>query len=180
MANEPADAGDFEQIVDRHTGALRRRAVWLAGRTESAEDLVQETYLRAWRSFATFMPGSNSKAWLFRILQNTYADLGRAASRAVRTTGAPDAAEQFSVAAETPETLIDARLIAAPLQRALAAVPDRFRPCVILVDLRGWSYVEVARRLGIPKGTVMSRLHRARAAMRRALTAVPSRGNEAA
>jgi RNA polymerase sigma-70 factor, ECF subfamily len=180
MGNEPVDARDFEQIVDRHTGALSRHAAWLVGRTEAAEDLVQETYLRAWRSFATFTSGSNSKAWLFRILRNTYADLGRAASRAVRTTGAPDAAEQISVAAEAPETLIDARLIAAPLQRALAAVPDRFRPCVILVDLRGCSYVEVARRLGIPKGTVMSRLHRARAAMRRALIGVPSRGNEAA
>jgi RNA polymerase sigma-70 factor, ECF subfamily len=180
MGNESAAARDFEQLVDRHTGALRRHAAWLAGRTEAAEDLVQETYLRAWRSFATFTPGSNSKAWLFRILRNTYADLVRAASRAVRTTSAPDAVEQISVATEMPETLIDARLVAAPLQRALAAVPDRFRPCVILVDLRGWSYVEVARRLGIPKGTVMSRLHRARAAMRRALTAAPSRGNAAA
>ncbi len=180
MGNGPADAGDFEQIVDRHTGVLRRGAARLAGRTEAADDLLQETYLRAWRSFATFRPGSNSKAWLFRILRNTYFDLVRASARAARTTRALDATEQLSAAAETPETLIDARLIAPPLQRALAAVPDRFRPCVILVDLRGWSYVEVARRLGIPEGTVMSRLHRARAAMRRALTVAPSRGNEAA
>jgi RNA polymerase sigma-70 factor (ECF subfamily) len=180
MGNGPADAGDFEQIIDRHSGVLRRHAARLAGRTHAADDLVQETYLRAWRSFATFTPGSNSRAWLFRIMRNTYIDFGRAAARAVRTAGTPDVAEQVSAAAGTPETLIDARLIAAPLQRALAAVPDRFRPCMILVDLRGWSYVEVARMLGIPKGTVMSRLHRARAAMRRTLTAAPLRGNEAA
>jgi RNA polymerase sigma-70 factor, ECF subfamily len=180
MGTGLAGASDFEQIVDRHTGVLRRHAARLAGRTEAADDLLQETYLRAWRSFATFTPGSNSRAWLFRILRNTYIDFRRAAARGVQTAGTPEAAEQVSVAAGTPEMIIDTRLIAAPLQRALAAVPDRFRACVILVDLRGCSYVEVARVLGIPQGTVMSRLHRARAAMRRTLTSAPSRGNEAA
>jgi len=180
MDNGPADAGDFERMVDRHTGALLRHAARLLGRTQAADDLVQETYLRAWRSFATFTPGTNSRAWLFRILRNTYIDFRRAAARAVQTADTPGAEEQVSAGTGTPETLIDARLIAAPLQRALAAVPDRFRPCMILVDLRGLSYVEVARLLGIPKGTVMSRLHRARAAMRRTFTSAPSRGSEAA
>lgn len=180
MHNHTTAADDFEQIVDSHSGALRRRAVRLAGGTEDAEDLLQETYLRAWRSFHTFTPGTNSRAWLFRILRNTHIDARRAAARAVRTTDEPDVGDQAGVAPETPETPIEARLIKATLQQALATVPDRFRPCVVLVDLRGWSYEEVAHRLGIPRGTVMSRLHRARVAMRRALTLVPSTGNEAA
>jgi RNA polymerase sigma-70 factor, ECF subfamily len=180
MHNRTAVVDDFEQIVDSHSGALRRRAARLAGRTEEAEDLVQETSLRAWRSFHTFTPGTNSGAWLFRILRNTFIDARRAAARAVRTTDEPDVGDHTGVAPDTPETPIEARLIEATLQRALATVPDRFRPCVILVDLRGWSYGEVAHSLGIPRGTVMSRLHRARAAMRRALTLAPSRGDEAA
>lgn len=178
--NRTAATDDFEQIVDSHSGALRRCAARLAGGTKDADDLIQETYLRAWRSFHTFTPGTNSKAWLFRILRNTYFDALRAASRAVRTTNRLDVNDHAGVAPDTPETPIEARLIEATLQRALATVPDRFRPCVILVDLRGWSYGEVAHTLGIPRGTVMSRLHRARAAMRRALTLVPPRGNEAA
>jgi RNA polymerase sigma-70 factor (ECF subfamily) len=178
---EQAEAiDDFEQIVGCHSGALRRHAARLAGGSANAEDLVQEAYLRAWRSFHTFTPGSNARAWLFRILHNTYIDTRRAAARAVRTTGEGDAGDHAGVAPDTPETPIEARLIEARLQRALASVPDRFRPCIILVDLRGWSYNEVAHTLGIPTGTVMSRLHRARAAMRRALIPAPSRGNEAA
>lgn len=180
MRDNTATTDGFEQMVDHCLGALRRRAVRLAGRTEDAEDLVQETFLRAWGSFHTFTPGTNSKAWLFRILYNTFIDTRRAAARAVQTTDGPDVGDYTGVAPETPETPIEARLIEATLQRALAAVPERFRACVILVDVRGWSYGEVARSLGIPRGTVMSRLHRARAAMRRALTPAPSRGDEAA
>ena len=180
MRNRTAATDDFEQMVDRYFGALRRRAVRLAGRTEDAEDLVQETFLRAWGSFHTFTPGTNSKAWLFRILYNTFIDARRAATRAVRTTDGPDVDDHVGIVSGTPETPIEARLIEGTLQRALAAVPERFRPCIVLVDLRGWSYGEVADSLGIPRGTVMSRLHRARAAMRRALTPAPSRGDEAA
>lgn len=170
----------FEQLVDRHSAALRRRATRLAGGTEDAEDLLQETFLRAWRSFHTFMPASDSRAWLFRILRNTYIDTRRAAARVVRMVDALTAGDHATVSSETPETPIESRLIKAPLHQALTAVPDQFRPCIVLVDLRGWSYKEVARTLGIPIGTVMSRLHRARAAMRRALTLPPSQGNEAA
>jgi RNA polymerase sigma-70 factor (ECF subfamily) len=180
MRDRTAAADDFKQMVDHYLGALRRRAVHLSGRTQDAEDLVQETFLRAWGSFHTFTPGTNSKAWLFRILYNAFIDARRAAARVVRTTDEPDVNNRVGVASETPETSIEARLIEATLQRALAAVPERFRPCVVLVDVRGWSYGEVAHSLGIPKGTVMSRLHRARAAMRRALTPEPSTGDKAA
>lgn len=180
MDTPAAIMGDFEQLVDRHSGALRRRAAWLVGGRGDAEDLLQETYLRAWRSFHTFTPGSNSRAWLFRILRNAHIDFRRAATRAVRTADALDEGGHAGVAPDTPETLIEARLIEAPLQMALGTVPDRFRRCVILVDLWGWSYERVAHTLGIPKGTVMSRLHRARAAMRRALILAPSQGNKAA
>jgi len=113
-------------------------------------------------------------------IRDRFIDARRAAARAVRTTDEPEMGDHVGVASGTPETPIEARLIEATLQRALAAVPERFRPCVVLVDVRGWSYGEVAHSLGIPMGTVMSRLHRARAAMRRALTPAPSRGDEAA
>jgi RNA polymerase sigma-70 factor (ECF subfamily) len=180
MSNPTAVDGDFEQVVGRYSGALRRRAAQLAGSTADADDLLQETYLRAWRSFHTFTPGTNSRAWLFRILRNAYVDARRVASRAVWVGDGLDVGDRAGVSPHTPEATIEARLIQAPLQRVLAAMPDRFRRCVILVDLRGWSYEEVAHALRIPKGTVMSRLHRARAAMRRALTQVASQGNEAA
>ncbi len=101
MRDRTAATDDFGQMADRYLGALRRRAVRLAGRTEDAEDLVQETFLRAWGSFHTFTPGTNAKAWLFRILYNTFIDARRAAARAVRTTDQPDVGDPVGIAPYT-------------------------------------------------------------------------------
>jgi RNA polymerase sigma-70 factor, ECF subfamily len=157
----------FEETVTRHHRILHRTAVRLTKQTQDAEDLVQETYLRAWRSFHTYTPGTDLKAWLFRILRNVNIDRHRAHSRSCRV--ASDAYHPVFVSPETPESLVDGRLIEANLQRALMALSDQFRPCVVLVDIRGKSYRDVANTLGVPIGTVMSRLNRSRAIIRRML-----------
>jgi RNA polymerase sigma-70 factor, ECF subfamily len=168
-----SSAAMLREMVEAYSRALHRKAVRLAGRTQDAEDLVQETYLRAWRSLHTFVPGTNSKAWLSRILRNTYIDRMRAESRRISTVSELISDQLVRADLDTPETLVSARLIEADLQRALMALPDSFRQCIIHVDLRGRSYLEAARALGVPVGTVMSRLHRARAAIRRALKPDP-------
>jgi RNA polymerase sigma-70 factor, ECF subfamily len=139
---------------------------------------VQETYLRAWRSFHTYTPGTNLKAWLFRILRNVNIDRHRAYSRSRNVTGDYDSHHRVFVSQDTPESVIDGRLIEADLQRALMALSEQFRPCVVLVDIRGKSYRDVANTLGVPVGTVMSRLNGGRAIIRRTL--VPAaRGDDA-
>jgi len=162
-------AAVFEETVTRHHGMLHRTAVRLTQKTQDAEDLVQETYLRAWRAFHTYTPGTNLKAWLFRILRNVNIDRHRAYCRSRSVTGDDDSHHRGFISQETPESLIDGRLIEADLQRALRALSDQFRPCVVLVDIRGKSYRDVADILGVPVGTVMSRLNRSRAAIRRTL-----------
>ena len=159
----------FEETVTRYHGMLHRTAVRLTKKTQDAEDLVQETYLRAWRSFHTYTPGTNLKAWLFRILRNVNIDRHRAFSRSDTITGDSHSHHRVFVSQETPESLVDGRLIEADLQRALMALSDQFRPCVVLADIHGKSYRDVANTLGVPIGTVMSRLNRSRAIIRRTL-----------
>jgi len=162
-------ASVFEETVTRHHRMLYRTAVRLTKKTQDAEDLVQETYLRAWRSFHTYTPGTNLKAWLFRILRNLNIDRHRAHSRSCSVTGDSNADHWVFVSQDTPESLVGGRLIEADLQRALKALSEQFRPCVVLVDIRGKSYRDVANTLGVPVGTVMSRLNRSRAIIRRTL-----------
>jgi RNA polymerase sigma-70 factor, ECF subfamily len=168
----------FEETVIRHHKVLHRTAVRLTKKTQDAEDLVQETYLRAWRSFHTYAPGTNPKAWLFRILRNVNIDRHRADARSCSATVDYDAHHPIFASQETPESLVDARLIGADLQRALMALSDQFRRCVVLVDIRGKSYRDVANTLGVPIGTVMSRLNRSRVFIRRVL--VPAARGHAA
>ena len=159
----------FEGMVTAHLDALYRTALRLTGRPQNAEDLVQETYLRAWRSMHTYRPDTNSKAWLFRILHNTHIDKYRAGTRTVQTVEEPEGGDPAFVVYDTPESVVLSGLMDAEVRQALMDLPDRFRTCVILADLGGFSYREIADALGIPCGTVMSRLFRGRGAMRRAL-----------
>jgi len=164
-----AEAGLFNEMAAQHLDALYRTALRLTGRPQDAEDLVQETYLRAWRSLHTYRPGTNPKAWLFRILHNAHIDRFRASARTVPTVDELEGQDPAFVVHETPETLVMAGLMDAEVRQALAEIPEVFRACLILADLEGFSYQEIAEILGIPRGTVMSRLFRGRRAMRRLL-----------
>jgi len=159
----------FEEMVTPHLDPLYRTALRLTGRPQDAEDLVQETYLRAWRSLHTYRPGTNPKAWLFRILHNAHIDRYRASTRTVQTVDEMEGQDPAFVVQETPESVVLSGVMDAEVRQALMALPEVFRSCLILADLEGFSYQEIADILGIPRGTVMSRLFRGRRAMRRAL-----------
>ncbi len=144
-----------------------------------AEDLVQETYLRAYRSFHTFQDGTNLRAWLFRILTNAYINSYRAKQRRpiesdlaeiedlylYRRLGSMEAA----AASQSAEEQFLDLFTDDEVKKALEDLPENFRLPVLLADVQGFSYKEIAEMLEIPIGTVMSRLHRGRKAMQRAL-----------
>lgn len=163
------EAALLEEMVHAHLDPLYRTALRLTGRPQDAEDLVQETFLRAWRSLHTYRAGTNPKAWLFRILHNAHIDRYRAGTRTVPTVDEIEGQDPAFVVNETPETLIADTVMEAEVRDALMQLPEVFRACVVLADLEGFSYQEIAETLGIPRGTVMSRLFRGRRAMRKAL-----------
>jgi RNA polymerase sigma-70 factor, ECF subfamily len=134
----------------------------LTGNAADAEDLVQETFLRAFRRFHLFVPGSNAKAWLLTILQNLRTDLLRKKGRSPALSELP---EEGPAVAPTQGQGLDT----ADVERLLAQVPDPFRAAVVLRDIEELSYEEIAKVLHVPIGTVMSRIHRGRALLRAAL-----------
>jgi len=157
----------FEMIVLPHLGAAHRLARWLMRNEHDAEDVVQEASLRAFRYFRTFT-GGNGRAWFLRIVRNTCVGWRSAGFHAPTD---PFDEEQHSSAdpASDPETLLlhtdDVTLI----ERALGHVPARFREVLVLRELKGLSYRELAEAMSIPMGTVMSSLSRGRQALRGAL-----------
>jgi RNA polymerase sigma-70 factor (ECF subfamily) len=126
-----------------------------------AEDLVQETYLRALRSFDRFVPGTNIRAWLFTILHRARVDALRRRGRSIPTVELEDDGPPAAVPAES--------FVLSGLERAIQALPEALKAVVLLRDVEGFSYKEIAEILEVPLGTVMSRLHRGRAALRQAL-----------
>jgi len=145
-------------------------ACWLPGGRAAAEDLVQETYLKAWKGFASYRQGTNFRAWIYRILRNTY--LTSAAG--LQAAASLDDDEETGLdpgTLETPESLLMAAREQEQIGRALEALPMHHREVILLCDLEEMSYQEISQALGIPVGTVMSRLSRARKAMRTLLTA---------
>ena len=156
---------EFNDAALPHAAALLRTATRLCGRREAAEDLVQETYLQAWRSFARFEPGTNCRAWLYKILIFSHSRLRRDQSRRPVVSSletASDAALLFDP--PTPDTLT-----ANSVKAAVESLPDQFRLVVLLVDVEQLSYREAADALDVPIGTVMSRLNRGRRLLRQAL-----------
>jgi len=141
-------------------------ARWLTGEPHEAEDLVQETYLKALRGFGSFREGTNFRAWMFRILRNTFLT-----SRAGLKTMEPLDDELVEEIAEegTPETHFLNRANGEALQHAIAALPLPFREVLLLSDVENMSYKEIGEALAIPIGTVTSRLMRARRRVRTAL-----------
>ena len=144
-------------------------AVGLTRNRADAEDLLQETYLRAYRGFAGFQPGTNLNAWLYRILRNTFIEGYRKSKREPNTVSGhwylnADGA-QLNVEV-SPETLVVESILDEQLQEALSSLPERYRRVVLLFDVEGFTYKEIALMVGIPLGTVMSRLHRGRKALK--------------
>ena len=144
-----------------------------------AEDLVQETFLKAYRAYDTFTEGTNLKAWLYRILTNTYINRYRKAQRRPTETDLDDvedmylyrrmgAEESADLSRSAEDALLDG-LVESDIKEAVEALPEHFRLPVLLADLEGFSYKEIAEILDIPIGTVMSRLHRGRKQLQRTL-----------
>jgi RNA polymerase sigma-70 factor (ECF subfamily) len=162
---------EFERTAIPLLGDCYAFALSLARNVPDAEDLVQETFLRAQRSFDAFEPGTNAKAWLFTILRRLHIDRHRRAR--IRPAYLPE--EELEGLARTASEPPDADWSDVPPQRvreALEEVPEVFRLAVRLRDLDGFSYRDVGRILGVPPGTVMSRIHRGRECLRAIL--VPS------
>jgi RNA polymerase sigma-70 factor (ECF subfamily) len=163
-SQDPADRrAEFERAALPHMNALYGMAHRLTRRTEDASDLVQETYLRAYRTFAGFVPGTNAKAWLFTILYSVFANRYRKERRTPREVPIHELEERL--AREDPlegSPFADGGPPAEEVERALAELPEPFRVAVLLVDVEELSYGEAAAALGCPVGTLRSRLHRAR------------------
>jgi RNA polymerase sigma-70 factor, ECF subfamily len=174
----------FQEEALASLDSLYRMALRLTRVPADAEDLVQETYLKAFRAADSFEPGTNLKAWLFTILHNTARNRVRDRARdavAIDSELVERASERAPTGLpETPETLLLRDTLAPELQAAIDALPDAFRQAVWLRDVEEFSYAEIAEMLSIPIGTVMSRISRGRRALYDALrrpsdeTAVPS------
>jgi RNA polymerase sigma-70 factor (ECF subfamily) len=167
-ATPPAVVTSFDEIVLPHLDAAYRLARWLMRNEHDAEDVVQEASLRAFRYFRTFV-GGDGRAWFLRIVRNTCSGWG---GRSVQALTDPFDEEQHSGSRPPqpdPETLLLQTDDVTLIERALSNVPDRFRELLVLRELEGLSYRELADVMGIPIGTVMSGLSRARRALRTAL-----------
>jgi RNA polymerase sigma-70 factor, ECF subfamily len=158
----------FEELALPLCDSLYSFARWLARDETTAEDLVQETYLKALRSFSSFTPGTNFKAWMFRILRNTFLNARQAALR-WEPLDEGEANEPAAPAEETPESRLLSRARTDEVVRALETLPSRTREILLLREAEELSYAELAEVLELPVGTVMSRLFRARSALRAAI-----------
>lgn len=173
----PEDRTAFEAAAMPFLDSLYNTAYRLARNAEDAEDLVQETFLKGYRSYAQFTPGTNLKAWLFKILKNTFINEYRRKQAAPRKSDfaeiedtfesqlAPEAAGQM----KNPEQEVLENVFDEDVQRALDRLPADYRMAVLLADIEGFSYREIAEILEIPVGTVMSRLYRGRKLLEEAM-----------
>jgi RNA polymerase sigma-70 factor (ECF subfamily) len=171
---ESPETGDerFERHVVPEIEVLLRVAQNLTRNRAEAEDLVQDTLVRAYRAIGTF-DGRHPRAWLLTILRNTHINRNR--RRRPELLDDPDRTMETvadtSTSGETPEGLVVGATFDAVVEDALAQLPDDFRRTIVLVDIEGLTYAEAAEVLGVPVGTVMSRIHRARHRIRDRLTA---------
>jgi len=180
-ANEEAAANrvraSFEEEALKHLDALYRTALRMTRNPSDAEDLVQDALVRAFRFYDRFEPGTNFRAWLFKILTNTYINTYRRKQGRPQESSLEDTEDFFLYnqlsddgerVTDVEDTVLD-RLGADAIQRAIDELPPQFRNTVQLSDVEGLSYAEVAEATGVAKGTVMSRLFRGRRLLQRAL-----------
>jgi RNA polymerase sigma-70 factor, ECF subfamily len=176
LAEEARDRVKFEAEALELADQVYRVARRLVSSREEAEDLMQETYARAFRSWKSFQPGTNLRAWLLRILTNLNIDRARRGQRAPDTQPLEEGdyflynrLEESTKEANPDEERVIERLSQDDAVVALSAVPHDFRDVVVLVDIGDFSYNDAAQILDIPVGTVMSRLHRGRRILKREL-----------
>jgi RNA polymerase sigma-70 factor (ECF subfamily) len=183
LAEDARERVRFEEEVLELADQVYRVARRLVGSREEAEDLVQETYARAFRSWRSYTPGTNLRAWLFRILTNLNIDRGRRAQRAPATEPLEEGDyflyNRLEQEGEAPdEERVVERLSQDGVVQALSAVPHDFRDVIVLVDIGDFSYQEAAQILDVPIGTVMSRLHRGRRLLKQGLVETAVAGEE--
>ncbi len=168
-ANRQLDS--FEALAMPLFDQLYNFAHWLTQNREEAEDLVQETYAKALKGFSSFQLGTNFRAWIYRILRNTFltSRTGLKLTSTVPLDPDEDVEPHSAVERDTPETLLFARSAREQLQTAIDELPVHFREVLLLCEVEEMSYQEIAETLSVPIGTVMSRLSRARRALRNRL-----------
>ena len=174
-----ADQADFAEQAMPLMDALYSAALRMTRNPADAEDLLQETYLRAYRGFGGFREGTNLKAWMYRILTNSYINTYRSKKRRPQETELDDVEELFLyrklggpasllLGRSAEDELLD-WVTDTEVKEALEALPDQYRMTVLLADVEGFAYKEIAEILDVPLGTVMSRLHRGRKALQKEL-----------
>ncbi len=174
-----ADQSRFVELAMEHMSSLYSAAVRMTRNPSDAQDLVQETYLKAFRGFHTFEEGTNLKAWLYRILTNTYINTYRAKKRRPEQSDVDDVEDLYlyrrlggleaAAAGRSAEEEVLDHFTDADVKKAVESLPEQFRMVVLLADVEGFSYKEIAAIVDVPIGTVMSRLHRGRRALQKAL-----------
>jgi RNA polymerase sigma factor (sigma-70 family) len=157
----------WDEVVREHADRVYRLAYRLTGNAHDAEDLTQETFIRVFRSLANYKPGT-FEGWLHRITTNLFLDMARRRSR-VRMEGLPDDTDRLAGDDPSPEEVYVETHLDPELQAALDELPPEFRAAVVLCDVEGLSYEEIGATLGVKLGTVRSRIHRGRQALRASL-----------
>ena len=176
---------DFENAELPFRGQLYKTALRLTRNSEDAEDLLQETYLKAYRHYASFQPGTNLKAWLFKILKNTFINEYRRRKQLPAQVDFAELEETFESAVistggdanRTHEDELMEASLDAEVRASLTALPHNYKVVVLLADIEGYAYKEIADILAIPVGTVMSRLYRGRRLLEKALLSFGVRYN---
>ena len=162
----------FEELATPLFDQLYNFAHWLTQNRDEAEDLVQETYVKALKGFSSFQLGTNFRAWIYRILRNTFLTSRKGLKATMTVPLDLDQEEEGpepAIETDTPETLLLARSSHELLQKAIDELPVHFREILLLCEVEEMSYQEISETLGVPIGTVMSRLSRARQALRNQL-----------
>ena len=175
-----ADQARFAELAMPYMDPLYSAALRMTRNPADAEDLVQETFAKAYAAFHQFKPGTNLKAWLYRILTNTFINTYRKKQREPKTVDGPEDVDDWFLydrlgaqnVARSAEDDVLTNIPDAEVKEALESIPENFRMAVLLADVEGFSYKEIAEIMDVPIGTVMSRLHRGRKALEKALYAV--------
>ena len=175
-----ADQANFERDAMQYAPQLYSAALRMTRNPADAEDIVQETFLKGFRAYHTYQEGTNLKAWVYRILTNTYINRYRKKQRRPAETELGDLQDLYlfrrlgepSGATQSAEDSVLEQFVDADVKQALESLPDHFRIPVLLADVEGFSYKEIAEMIDVPIGTVMSRLHRGRKALQKKLWSV--------
>ena len=165
--SDVAKRGSFEELAMPLFDQLYNFAHWLTKNREEAEDLVQETYAKALRGFSSFQMGTNFRAWMYRILRNTFLTSRTGLAATMTQPLEPDEqGSELAVESDTPESILLDRSNTRILQEAIEQLPLHFREVILLCEVEEMSYQEIAETISVPIGTVMSRLFRARKMLR--------------